>query len=196
MKEPLRQTRFILAETDMARLPPSTAEVAFVGRSNVGKSSTICALCDNRTLARVSKTPGRTRGINVFEATRDRWLVDLPGYGYAKVSQKQRDYWPQMIGNYLLGRPTLACVYVLIDAEVGAGEIDKSMLNWLIGKNIPFRVVGTKVDRLGKSTQRERRIKLAESVGLNSTEIQWFSAKKGYGLDALRRDVIETLGIP
>jgi ribosome biogenesis GTP-binding protein YsxC/EngB len=125
MKEPLRQTKFLIAETDPMRVYPAQAEVALVGRSNVGKSSTLCALCDNKTLARVSKMPGRTRGINVFEAVKGRWIVDLPGYGFAMGPQKEREYWPKMIGNYLSGRKSMALVLVLVDGELGIGTKNK-----------------------------------------------------------------------
>ncbi len=195
MNNQLRQTRFLLEETDAVRLPESLAEVAVVGRSNVGKSSTLCALCENKGLARVSKTPGRTRGINVFEAAKGKWLVDLPGYGYADAPKREREYWPKMIGNYLGGRPNMKMIFVLVDAELGIGPADMSMLHWLKDQKTPCRVVGTKVDRMGGSRQWEYRKKMAASIGLNPEEIHWTSSKKGYGVKELRNEVIEALGL-
>jgi len=195
MKDPLRQTRFKIAETDPLRVPHALAEVAFVGRSNVGKSSTICALCDNHKLAQVSKKPGRTRGINVYEVAHQRWLVDLPGYGFAHGPKKEHDYWPKMIGNYLSGRSSLRMVFVLLDSEIGLGPIDLSMLNWIREKNLPCCIVGTKVDRLGASRQWEYRKRLADSMGLDARDIHWISSKKGYGIKELRQEVMLALGL-
>src|ERR1700759_4769637 len=113
MNSALRNAHFLMAETAHDRLPLSEAEVSFIGRSNVGKSSLICAITQNSKLARVSKTPGLTRGINIFETKPGRWLVDLPGYGYAVGSERQRDYWPEMIGRYLAERAAMKRVYVL-----------------------------------------------------------------------------------
>lgn len=194
MKDPLLSARYFMSETDFSRLPVSEAEVTFVGRSNVGKSSLICGLCQNKTLARVSKTPGRTQGINVYETARGRWLVDLPGYGYAEASQKQRDYWPEMIRRYLGGRPNLKMVFVLIDAERGMGPMDMEMLNWLHDAGAPACIVGTKVDRVGSSRWADSRAALAGSVGLASNDIHWVSAKKSDGIKALRQEVLSALG--
>lgn len=191
----LRPTRFLLEETDAIRLPEAVSEVAVVGRSNVGKSSVLCALCDNQKLARVSKTPGRTRGITVFEVQKGRWLVDLPGYGFAKAPERERDYWPKMIGDYLSGRPTVKLVLFLVDGEIGLQPIDLSMLHWLKDQNPECRIVGTKTDRLGGSRQFDYRKKLAASIGLGPSEIHWTSSKKGYGVEDLRAEVVAALGI-
>lgn len=195
MKTPLLQARYLITETDPQRLPPSQAEVTFVGRSNVGKSSLICALCENKKLARVSKTPGRTRGINVFEVRRERWLVDLPGFGYAVAPQKEREYWPKMIGAYLNSRPQLSLVLVLIDAELGLSDIDLSVLHWLNERKIPCHIVGTKVDRLNHARQIEHRARLASSLGMTPEEIYWVSAQKGYGMSELQMDVAKALNL-
>ena len=195
MKEPLHGARFLLAETAHERLPVPEREVAFIGRSNVGKSSLICALTDNWKLARVSKTPGQTRAINVYEARRDRWMVDLPGYGYAVGPARQRHYWPEMIGRYLSERATLARVYVVLDAETGPGDIDLSMLSWLAEKNIPHRAVGAKTDKVGGSRLGHRRAQIAAEIGRPAEELFFLSAKSGLGVPALRQDVIAALGL-
>lgn len=193
--QPLRKAKFLLAETDPVRLPDAEAEVVVVGRSNVGKSSALCALCDNANLARVSKTPGRTRGINVFEIAKGRWLVDMPGYGFAVGPKRERDYWPKMIGSYLDNRPSLKLVLVLIDGERGIGPMDLSLLTWIKDKKAACRLVGTKSDKLGASRQFEFRKRMAAAIGLAPDEIHWISSKKGYGMQALRDDVIMALGL-
>jgi GTP-binding protein len=189
----LLNTRYLMSETDQKRLPESLSEVTFVGRSNVGKSSLICALTGNNKLARVSKLPGRTRGINVFEVKKGQWLVDLPGYGYAVAPEKEREYWPTMIGGYITLRPQLATVYILIEADLGVRPQDISLLHWLDGLKVPCRIVGTKVDRIGRDRQLEKRKALANSLGLEADDIFWVSAKKGYGIKELRADILDAL---
>lgn len=193
MKNPFLNTRFLMSETDYRRLPPSEAEVTFVGRSNAGKSSLICALCENFKLARVSKTPGRTRELNVFEVQRGRWLVDVPGFGYAAAGKRERDYWPTMIGSYIRNRPQLATVFVLVDAELGFTDLDLSLLTWLSEQKVNCRVVGCKVDRLSHGRQIEQRRKIANTIALEPEDIFWVSAKKGYGINELRKEVAASL---
>jgi len=161
----------------------------------VGKSSLLCALCENKKLARVSKLPGRTRAVNVFEARPGKWLVDLPGYGFAVAPEKEWAYWPKMIGRYLSERPQLKMVYVLLEAERGVGKFDLSLLRWLAGKNIPARLVGTKVDRIAYARHPEFRRQMAQSLGLLPEEVYWVSAEKGNGLKELRADVMDMLGL-
>jgi GTP-binding protein len=146
-------------------------------------------------LAAVSKTPGRTRSVNVYEVAHGKWLIDLPGYGYAEASEKQREYWPKMIALTLAGRPTMARVYVLLDAERGVMPIDQAMIGWLRESKIPFVMVGTKVDRLSQSKQLQMRTDMAKGAGFFPNEIFWVSAKKGYGLKQFEKDVVETLGL-
>ena len=123
-------------------------EYAFIGRSNVGKSSLINMLTGRNGLARISKKPGKTQMINYFEVGYDWHLVDLPGYGYAKISKKKRREWEVMIEGYLQHRQTLACVFLLIDANVPAQKIDLEFMDWLGLKQIPFVIIYTKTDRL------------------------------------------------
>lgn len=184
-----------MTETDAKRLPPSDAEVTFVGRSNAGKSSLICGLCEDKKLARVSKTPGRTRGLNVFEVRHGRWLVDLPGYGFADAPEKEREYWPKMIGGYLTLRPQLKKIFVLIEAERGLMPLDISLITWLNEGKTPFRIVGTKVDKMNHTQQINGRAKLAETLGLTPDKIFWVSSHKGYGMNEFRAHVAESLGL-
>lgn len=126
-------------------------EYAFIGRSNVGKSSLINALTGRKELAKVSKKPGKTQTINYFLVNNDWYLVDLPGYGYAKVSQQQRASWQKMIEYYLLKRQMLQCAFVLIDSNIPPQANDLQFLNWLGEKQVPFAIVFTKCDRLSKN---------------------------------------------
>ena len=126
---------------------PDFPEFAFIGRSNVGKSSLINLLTNKEGLARVSKTPGRTREINFFSIN-DSWnLVDLPGYGYAKVSKSQRDQFNEFVSDYLLNRETLTGIFVLIDSRHTPQKIDLEFLAWLIESQLPFALIFTKIDK-------------------------------------------------
>jgi GTP-binding protein len=180
------QLRFIASATRAGQLPGSPAEVAFVGRSNVGKSSLINALANQKQLARVSNTPGRTQLINIFQHDGGGTLVDLPGYGYAKVPGRIRKDWQQMIEGYLLGRDALEMVFVLVDGEIGPTPLDRQMLEWLRDNGVPHTVVATKTDKV-KSAQRPRRKReLAEGCDLEPGDVVWVSAAKGTNLDQLR----------
>ena len=129
-------------------LAPDLPEFAFIGRSNVGKSSLINLLTNKEGLARVSKTPGRTREINFFSIN-DAWnLVDLPGYGYAKVSKSQREQFNEFVSDYLLNRETLTGTFVLIDARHTPQKIDLEFVAWLIEAQLPFALIFTKIDKI------------------------------------------------
>lgn len=126
-------------------------EYAFIGRSNVGKSSLINAITGRKSLARISSTPGKTQTINYFKIN-DKWyLVDLPGYGYAKISKTQRRKWKKMIERYLELRTNLFCVFTLLDSRHSLQSIDLEFLNWLAEKQIPFVLALTKIDKVKKS---------------------------------------------
>ena len=135
----LSTSTFFISETNAKLLPQSIAEVAFVGRSNVGKSSVINSICKIKNLARTSKTPGRTRAINVFTPARGRWIVDLPGYGFARVTDEEKKVWKEMIETYISSRKTLKMIYILIDSFVGPTELDFIMINWVKELKIPFK---------------------------------------------------------
>ncbi|MBS1766981.1 MAG: ribosome biogenesis GTP-binding protein YsxC, partial [Acidobacteria bacterium] len=165
------------------------AEVAFVGRSNVGKSSLLNALANHRQLARVSKTPGRTRLINVFQTGPDRWVVDLPGYGFATGPASEKAKWEEMIGGYLTGRPSLRMVFVLVDAEVGPTKLDLQTIGWLQSEDLPVRVVATKSDKVKPSRALAQRRDVAKALNLLPEDIAWVSSDKGLGIQDLRREV-------
>jgi GTP-binding protein len=187
--------RFERSTTRHSDLPDSPAEVAIVGRSNVGKSSLINALANQRQLARVSNTPGRTQTINLFSLPSGATVVDLPGYGYAKVPQRQRRGWQPMIEGYLRQRAPLQLVYVLVDGEIGPTPLDVQMLDWLAAEGITHTVVATKGDRVKPSRRATRRREVADGCRLDSGDVMWVSATKGTGLDELRHHLLDVLRI-
>ena len=160
--------------------------MAFVGRSNVGKSSLINALARQRQLARVSNTPGRTQLINVFSHDDGGTVVDLPGYGYAKVPQRVRRDWPEMIEGYLLDREPLVMVFVLVDGAIGPTKLDVQMLDWLRYHEVPHTVVATKLDKVKSSKRPSRKKELSAGCQLDPGDIVWVSSTKGEGIDRLR----------
>ena len=149
----VKSASFVVSNTDHRKCPPpSKPEYAFVGRSNVGKSSLINMLTANGKLAKTSVQPGKTQLINHFEINGEWYLVDLPGYGYARISKKQREKWSKMIKGYLLERENLMCVFVLVDSRIPPQEIDIEFINFLGENGVPLMVIFTKTD---KSKQRE-----------------------------------------
>ena len=192
MSELLRQAKYLLSETDPKLLLDAKVEVAFIGRSNVGKSSFLNALCQQRGLANVSKTPGRTRTINVFAVDTLRWLVDLPGYGYAVGSAESREGWSAMIEGYLTSRPSLAGIFLLVDSKVGPTKLDLQMLRWVQEHQLPFYVVANKIDQVKPSQRHTQQNKIAEAMEVAVTEIQWISATENIGMNVMRQ-MITTL---
>ena len=187
--------RFVTSADSVDRLPPSPAEVAVVGRSNVGKSSLLNAVAGRSALAKVSKTPGRTQLLNCFALDGGGTLIDCPGYGYAKTSKSMRHAWAGMIDRYLLERDCLEMVLVLVDGEIGPTKLDVQMLEWLRAEVLPHTVVATKVDKVRSSHRPRRRRDLAAACQLESGDIVWTSAAKGIGLDQLRSMVALWLGL-
>lgn len=188
MSPPLKLS-FVTSADQVGRLPPSEAEVAVVGRSNVGKSSLINALGNRRNLAHVSKTPGRTRLLNCFAVEGDGTFVDLPGYGFASAPQKLRRSWQQMIEGYLLQREPLVRVIVLVDGAVGPTRLDIQMLDWLRAHAVPHSVVATKADKVKSSKRDKRKSEVAAACGLERGDVLWVSATKNTGVERLRDHV-------
>lgn len=184
---------FMWGSDDLSNLPPPDfAEIAFAGRSNVGKSSLVNALTGRKTLAKVSDTPGRTQQLNFFNLGGRVYLVDMPGYGYAKVSKQMRDRWDDLIFNYLRGRPNLRAVFIMIDSRHGLKETDVHLMSLLDKAAVPYRIILTKADKGGKDVE-----KIANAIGQTLQKhpaaypaVHVTSAHAGLGLEALRAAVI------
>tara|TARA_B100001540_G_scaffold240769_1_gene215459 strand:+ start:320 stop:931 length:612 start_codon:yes stop_codon:yes gene_type:complete len=148
----IKNAQFVISNTNYKLCPKENMpEYAFIGRSNVGKSSLINALVNNKNLAKTSGKPGKTQLINHFIINNNWYLVDLPGFGYAKISKEKRKEFETMISNYLLNRKNLVCLFVLIDSRHKPQSIDQEFMQWLAKKEIPFAIVFTKSDKLGKN---------------------------------------------
>ncbi|MEX2551012.1 MAG: ribosome biogenesis GTP-binding protein YihA/YsxC [Nitriliruptoraceae bacterium] len=195
MTEPLDLT-FTMSADDVDDLPASPAEVAVAGRSNVGKSTLVNALAGRRALARTSKTPGRTQLLNCFTTPRGATLVDLPGYGYAKVSAAERQAWRRRLDRYLIAREPLVMMLLLIDGEVGPTARDGEMLTHLRAIEVPFTVVATKHDKVNSSKRERRKRDLATACALDPRQVVWVSAERGVNVDRLRALVRDWLGEP
>ncbi len=148
----IKKASFVISNTDYKKCPvPDLPEYAFIGRSNVGKSSLINMLTNNSKLAKTSARPGKTQLINHFIINDYWYLVDLPGYGYAQVSKKSRNKWQHFIQEYLLHRENLYCLFILIDSRLEPQQIDIDFVNWIGKHQIPFSLVFTKADKLSKN---------------------------------------------
>lgn len=185
MSAPLR-FEYVTSGDDVFRLPETRAEVAFLGRSNVGKSSLLNALANHKRLAHTSKTPGRTQLLNLFALGNGTTAVDLPGYGFAAVPGRTRSGWQQMIEGYLLEREALAMVLVLVDGEIGPTKLDVSMLAWLQDHDLPHTVVASKYDKVKPSKRGVRRQEVAAGCNVALDDVVWVSAAKGDGIEKLR----------
>jgi GTP-binding protein len=183
----IKSASFVLSARDVGELPaPTFAEVVFAGKSNVGKSSLLNALCGRRALARVSSTPGATRGINLFRVELGDAVLhftDLPGYGYAQRSKQERKAWGPMIESYLQKRAGIALAVVIVDVRRGVAEEDQQLLEFLDSLGHTSVVVATKLDKLPKAQRKPALVELAKRSGRT---VNGFSAESGEGGDALR----------
>lgn len=194
MSGPL-QLEFVMSAAKHGQLPNSIVEIAVAGRSNVGKSSLLNALANRKSLAKTSKTPGATRLLNVFELQPEgsgMWMVDLPGYGYAKAPKHEQQRWAKMIENYLIEREPLEHVLMLVDGEIGPTALDKQSLEWFRHIGLPITIVATKQDKVKSSKLGKRKSDLAKGCGVAQKEVRWVSAAKGNGIPELRQ-LIHTL---
>lgn len=152
----IKQSEFVKSSAELDQCPTgSLPEFAFIGRSNVGKSSLINMLTGRRKLAKISNTPGKTQTINHFLINQQWHLVDLPGYGYAKVSKTTRDDWGKMIESYLLNRAQLVSLFVLIDSRIPPQKIDLAFIDWVGERRVPFVIIFTKVDKQNEKKTRK-----------------------------------------
>lgn len=191
MRNPYRSAEYLQSAPTLATCPADIgAEVAFAGRSNAGKSSAINTLTGNKKLAKTSKTPGRTQLINLFRLdTPDRRIVDLPGYGYAKVPIAMKRKWDQHLSQYLHERKSLCGLVLMMDIRRPLQEFDVMMLNWASDSQMPVHILLTKSDKLArgkaKTTLLSVQKTLAELIDTGQVTVQLFSALKKQGVDSL-----------
>jgi GTP-binding protein len=199
MQNPYQQTVFLLGTPDRRQAPPdSGAEVAFAGRSNAGKSSALNMITGQRALARISKAPGRTREINFFQVRDGQRLVDLPGYGYAKVSKSVQKQWERNIARYLETRQSLVGVMLMMDIRHPLRAFDRQLLGWCLAAGLPAHILLTKADKLKRgpagSTLLAVRRQLEELHPDSS--VQLFSSLKRTGAEEARAVLDHWLGLP
>ena len=161
----IKNSQFVISAPTVEKCPKDNKpEYAFIGRSNVGKSSLINMLCNHKGLAKTSATPGKTLLINLFLVNREWYLVDLPGYGYAKRSKSVQDQLQRMLSSYILQRQQLVNVFVLIDIRHDPQKIDREFIDWLGVSSVPFSIVFTKADKLGPVKARQNAERWMESL--------------------------------
>src|SRR6267378_2666650 len=193
----IRNVEFIggMAEKHGWRPESSLPEVAFAGRSNVGKSSLLNALVRRKSFARVSRTPGRTREINFFRVNNTFVLVDLPGYGYARISKTKKSEWRPMIESYLRRTTQLRGIVLLLDIRREPSEDDRAMLDFLAEVEVPTIVALTKTDKLSKTAARDRPGEIARALALETEQIIPFSTQTGEGRVELLEAITILVGV-
>lgn len=193
MANPLARASFLISAHTLRQLPEGECrEVCFAGRSNAGKSSALNAMCNQNALARTSKTPGRTQQLVYFQVEERRFLVDLPGYGYAKVPPELRQHWLEFINRYFEVREALAGLVVVMDCRHPLREYDLQLLDYAAARGLPAHCLLTKADKLGRGEQGKTlaavRKQLAERYG-ESASVQLFSSETKLGIDEARSRV-------
>lgn len=189
-----QQAKFLMSAAALEQLPVDRGyEVAFIGRSNAGKSSALNTLTNIKGLARVSKTPGRTQMINLFTLTDDRRLVDLPGYGYAKVPLSVKERWQKTIDGYLQTRECLKGLVLIMDIRHPLKEIDQDVIAWTVSCHIPIHILLTKADKLKAAAARKvlKEVQAELDVYGNQISLQIFSSLDHTGLDEARTKLAE-----
>ncbi|PIT40794.1 ribosome biogenesis GTP-binding protein YihA/YsxC [Snodgrassella alvi] len=186
-----RHARFYTTVNHLKDLPDTPAEIAFVGRSNAGKSSAINTLTNHTRLAYVSKTPGRTQHINFFELTNGGYMVDLPGYGYAQVPEAVRRHWVGLLGDYLQTRTQLIGLILIMDARHPLKELDRQMLDFFAVTNRPVHILLSKADKLSKNEQIKTlasvRKALQPYIARQQVSVQLFSSLKKQGMEEVNQ---------
>ncbi|MGR7923112.1 YihA family ribosome biogenesis GTP-binding protein [Zobellella denitrificans] len=188
--------RFITSAPNINQMPADTGvEIAFAGRSNAGKSSALNTITQQKSLARTSKTPGRTQLINVFELSEGKRLIDLPGYGYAKVPEEMKLKWQAALSEYLQKRDSLKGLVVLMDIRHPLKDIDQQLLQWASDCELPVLALLTKCDKLKSGARKAEVLKVREAVAIfgGDIRVEAFSSLKGTGLDQARAILSEWL---
>lgn len=190
--------KFVISAPDIRHLKDDDGvEVAFAGRSNAGKSSALNRLTRQKSLARTSKTPGRTQLINVFEIEPGKRLIDLPGYGYAKVPLEMKLKWQKALGEYLQVRKSLAGLVVLMDIRHPFKDLDQQLIHWAVERELPVLALLTKADKL-KSGKRKAQLLMAREAALafcGDVTVHTFSSLNGLGLDNMQQVLDQWLGL-
>lgn len=192
----IKQSEFVISAVTPPQYPlTNLPEIAFVGRSNVGKSSLINALTNRRKLVKVSGTPGKTRLVNFFLINNKFYFVDLPGYGYAKISKVEKENWGKVIEDYLTGRSPLVRIVLLIDCRRKPSEDDVLMLNWIKHFGYKTIIVATKIDKLKRSEIDKSISLIRETLSIDQSEkITCFSTLKKIGIKELLSRIGESIG--
>ena len=186
----IAQAEFVTSTAQLTQMPPpALPEVAFAGRSNVGKSSLINTLVMRKRLVKTSSTPGKTRLLNFFVVNGRYGFVDLPGYGYSRVSRGERARWGPLVEGYLTKRPTLRAVVLIMDLRHEPFATDHQMVEWLAHQGLRSIFVATKADKLSRSRQSEQRKRMAEALEVEPDDIILFSAKTRRGRPDLWRAI-------
>ncbi|MBE5133966.1 YihA family ribosome biogenesis GTP-binding protein [Vibrio parahaemolyticus] len=184
-----QNTHFITSAPDIRHLPEDEGvEIAFAGRSNAGKSSALNRLTNQKSLAKTSKTPGRTQLINLFKVEEGCHIVDLPGYGFAQVPVEMKNKWQKSLGEYLQKRECLKGLVVLMDIRHPMKDLDQQMIFWAIDSRIPVQVLLTKADKLKSGARKQTLLKIRKQVETfgGDVSVDVFSSLKGLGVDQLR----------
>ncbi|MDH3762149.1 MAG: ribosome biogenesis GTP-binding protein YihA/YsxC [Gammaproteobacteria bacterium] len=182
-----KQARFVTSAFELTQLPAdSGAEIAFAGRSNAGKSSAINCLTRQKNLCKTSKTPGRTQLINFFELDTDKRLVDLPGYGFAKVSKKLRNHWDHVLSTFLLQRRALRGLVIVIDIRRGIGDLDQALMD-MMGDSLPLHILLTKSDKLSRSAVHKSAIDTRSRLLGPEQTVSTLSTLNHQGLEQLEQ---------
>ncbi|NLL56154.1 MAG: YihA family ribosome biogenesis GTP-binding protein [Clostridiales bacterium] len=182
----ITNAEFVTSASNLTQMKNYAIEIAVVGKSNVGKSSFINSICNNKNLARTSKEPGRTRLINYFSINNGEFcLVDLPGYGYAKVSKEEKIKWGKLIENYLQNSHGLKCIFMLVDIRHDPTEDDKLMIRYLYHYRIPFIVIATKSDKLSRSAGLRRKNQIANCLALGIDNLYVYSSQNRQGKEEI-----------
>lgn len=186
---------FVDSVYDLRKLPEQLIpEIAFAGRSNVGKSSLINTLVNRKNLVKTSSKPGKTESLNFFKVEGGLYLVDLPGYGFAKKNQQTRDAWLDLISGYIVSRTALACVVVIIDLRHELKQLDREMIDWLAANGKAFLIVYTKADKLSNNEQAKQTAALDAALNIRPAERLLFSSQTRQGCEELRKRLAEVAG--
>lgn len=188
--------RFVTSAPNIRQMPEDTGvEIAFAGRSNAGKSSALNTITQHKSLARTSKTPGRTQLINVFELSEGKRLIDLPGYGYAKVPEEMKLKWQEALSEYLQQRDSLKGLVVLMDIRHPLKDIDQQLLQWASDCELPVLALLTKCDKLKSGARKAEVLRVREAVAIfgGNIRVEAFSSLKGLGVDQAKEVLTEWL---